>query len=392
MRIRHHSLLLGAALAAGVLALPAAAFGQARVMPNYSGVQPVSAAVGTLQKSAIAGASRAMVNPAAYYGGRGGTTVVAPGGYGGGYYGPYSGDYSLGNTMQGAASVINAQGQFNIQNQQAKLAQQQVEQAKVDTKRKQFDEYMYEKANTPTVNDIREAQMNADLRRQRNDPPPSEIWSGEAINGLLKTVQREQAQLGIQGPAIPLDQALLQKVNLSSGTSGAGIGALKGTGGGELAWPLALEKDVFKAEHMKIDGLADQLVRQASTGKVMPKTLQQLIDSVNGLKAKVKDQIDEMTPTENVKANRFCNELLAAARSLEDPAAVNHFNGQWSLSAGTMPELVDQMSKKGLTFAPAASGQETAYTAMYRALADYDTALGQMTARLQSPGPAPKTP
>ena len=45
----------------------------------------------------------------------------------------------------------------------------------------------------------------------------------------------------------------------------------------------------------------------------------------------------------------------------------------------TVPELVQYMSREGLTFAAATSGDETAYTSLYRAMADYDTLVGQRT-------------
>jgi hypothetical protein len=374
-----------AVLVAALLSSAVPVRAQVRAMPGSNAGQPVAQTGGTVQSAPPAGAMAP--NPAAYAGG------VAPypsGGYATPYppmYGPYGGTGGLGNTLQGAASVVNAQGQLGIQNQQAKLLQQDVERSKQDTRRKQFDEYQYEKANTPTPEDIRQAQMAEDLRRMRNDPPPADIWSGLALNTLLKTIGKGEAMMGYKGPAIPLDPSLTKQLNLSTGVSGAGLGALKGQ---NLDWPLSLQKPMFEAERKKIEGLSGQLVVQATAGKVDPPTLQNMRDSVTALKGKVKDKIDDMTPSENIKANRYCNELLDAARSLEDPAAVNRFNGQWSVTARTVPELVDEMGKKGLSFAPAVAGQEAAYTATYRALVDYDVGLGQMSARLQSPGPAPR--
>ncbi len=366
--------MLAAVVAGATAGVPAVAHAQVRGVPNGVGGQPAAVTGGTVVSPVNPGAN---VNV--------GVNNYPSPGYAPPYYGPYMGQYGLGNTLQGAASVINAQGQFNIQNQQAKLAQQQVEQSKVDTRRKQFEEYKYEQANTPTVNDIREAQMQADLRRQRNDPPKAEIWSGDALNGLLKVVQREQAGTGMMGPAIPLDPDVVRQLNVTSGVagSGSGIGALKGS---ELSWPLSLAKPTFQADRKKIDDLANQLVLQAASGKVDPATLQKAEDATTALKGKVKDKIEEMTPNENIKANRFCNELMGAFRTLEDPAAVNSFNGKWSIQARSVPELVVQMQQKGLTFAPCVAGQESAYTAAYQALVSYDMALGQMTARLQSPG------
>jgi hypothetical protein len=57
--------------------------------------------------------------------------------YGPGYYDPYGGFTS------GVADIVGAQGQFMIDTQQANLMKQQVSQAKIDTRRKNFDEWMY---------------------------------------------------------------------------------------------------------------------------------------------------------------------------------------------------------------------------------------------------------
>ena len=354
-------------------------------MPGTNTAQPVSKTYSVLNNAATVGAARSMANPARYYGGNAGR------GYGGGspgyypspYYGPYSGDYSLGGTLQGAASVINAQGEFNIQNQQAKLVQQQAGQAKLDTRRQTFDEMMYEKANTPSFNDIQEKAAQEELRRVRHDPPPAEIWSGAALNTLLKAVQKEEAYLGAAGPAVPLDPTIVPQLNLSGGTAAAGVGVLRSD---RLEWPLALQKAYFAEDRKKLDDLCGQLVQQASSGRVDGMTLSKMQTASDSLKGKIKEHIDDLSPGEYIKANRFCNDLMTAGRSLEDPAAVNLFNGKWDARAANVPQLIGQMSSKGLTFAPAASGQETAYTAMYRALVDYDMALNKMTARLQSPG------
>src|SRR5262249_29157893 len=131
MRNILHNLLLAGGLAVALLGVPAVVHAQVRAMPGSNAGQPVAQTGGAVQNVAQVGTALSLSNPpnvGAYSGSAG---------YPPPYYGPYSGSYGLGNTLQGASSVINAQGQFNIQNQQAKLAQQGVEQSKVDTRRKQ---------------------------------------------------------------------------------------------------------------------------------------------------------------------------------------------------------------------------------------------------------------
>ena len=62
----------------------------------------------------------------------------SPYGYGG--LGPYGSYLGSGGFLSGTADVIGAQGEFLKQEQEAKLKGEQVKQAKVDTRRKSFDE------------------------------------------------------------------------------------------------------------------------------------------------------------------------------------------------------------------------------------------------------------
>jgi hypothetical protein len=62
---------------------------------------------------------------------------------------------------------------------------------------------------------------------------------------------------------------------------------------------------------------------------------------------------------------------------LESPDVANYFNQTWMAKGKTVHDLVDHMLKKGLTFAPAVSGDEGTYQALYSALAAYDRALLQ---------------
>src|SRR5262245_58243846 len=77
------------------------------------------------------------------------------GGYGGGY-GGYSGycDPSAG-FLQGGASVISSQSQFIVAKRQAQLINEQARQAAVDTQRKIYEEWKYEKNDQPTLEQIR---------------------------------------------------------------------------------------------------------------------------------------------------------------------------------------------------------------------------------------------
>ena len=100
------------------------------------------------------------------------------------YYDPYSG------YLRGGADVINAQGRFLVNTQQAYLTREQVRSERLASRRKVFDEYLYEREKTPTAEDERQRHQLEQLNRSRNNPPVTEIWSGKALNDLMADLRK----------------------------------------------------------------------------------------------------------------------------------------------------------------------------------------------------------
>ena len=76
-----------------------------------------------------------------------------------------------------------------------------------------------------------------------------------------------------------------------------------------------------------------------------------------------------------VEAKAFINNLDDAVIALGQPDAISHFDGEYTVKAKTVPDLVRWLTDKGLQFAPAIPGDEAAYTALHGALAAYDKAV-----------------
>jgi hypothetical protein len=272
-----------------------------------------------------------------------------------------------GGGLTGAANAIAAQGQYEIDFQHARLLNQEVERSKMDTRRKQWEEWLFEREHRPTLEDERERQRTENLRRARNNPPFAEIWSGQALNDLLLAVQQQQAQ-GVPPSTQPLDDDVLQRINVTSGATPSGIGLLKG--GGKLHWPLVLSGGAFAADRKRIDDLLGQSVRLAESGTVDADTLQDLKQAIGRLRGTVKSRLDEITPSEDIQARRYLNDLDNAVRALQDPDVAKYLSGRWAARGRTVGDLVAEMSRQGLKFAPAVAGDEAAYVALHRALAN----------------------
>lgn len=303
--------------------------------------------------------------------------------FGGGFnYNPYFNADPYGGYLRGTADVINAQGNYLMQVEQAYMASEQVKQAKLDTKRKRLDEYLYEKSVLPTLEQQREQEQQQQYLRSRNNPPPTEIWSGKALNDLLLNIQRTQTDTGAYGPQVPLDYELLPHINFTSGAPGTtDNNASMLRDGGKLRWPFSLQRDAFTKERTEIDKLMAQAVKQTVDGSLDFKTLDGLSKNVDSLRRTLKANVSDMGANEYIQSLKYVNQLSDNVKLLNQPTAANYLNGKWEAKATSVGELIEQMNKQGLRFAPAVSGDESYYNALYRSMVNYDAGLARLVRR-----------
>jgi hypothetical protein len=287
--------------------------------------------------------------------------------YGPGYYDPYGG------FTQGVADIVGAQGQFMIDTQQANIMKEQAKQAKIDTRRRNFEEWQYERANTPTLEDEREKSRMEEIRRSRNDPPLTEIWSGKALNDLLTPLIKMNPPSESMAPYIPLDPDVVKRINLNSGTTLGTLGVLKD--GGKLTWPFQLQDDKFKADRMKLDQLAPQAFREAQDGQVQFKTLTEMRKTADNLVEILQANVAEMVPNDYIPARRYLTELQSSIRTLQSPDASTFANRKFAAQGGNVYELIANINRQGLRFAPAVDGDQAAYVALHRAMVSYYNAM-----------------
>src|SRR5262249_18573851 len=234
-------------------------------------------------------------------------------------YATYQGP--VGGALSGSADVINAQGQFMTSTQQAYLQREQVKQASIDSRRKQFDENLYERAKAPTVEDERERARLENLRRSRNDPPVTEIWSGKALNDLLLAIQ-QQFSRRIEGPNVPLHESVVRHINVSGSQTGGSLGLLRQEG--RLDSPIALRTSQCKVDREQLDQLASMAYKQAGSGSVDVDTIQGMTRAIASLTAELKRYVDTISANDYIKAKRFLNELNDTITILQDPNVANY--------------------------------------------------------------------
>jgi hypothetical protein len=269
------------------------------------------------------------------------------------------------------AGVLASQSQFLVSRAQANIMREQFRQAKIESQRRAFDEWLYERANAPTPEDNRERDQRENLRRSLNDPPLPEIWSAKALNDLLDDLQKLQGRQ-VKGPQINLDPDVLRRVNVTSGKAGTNIGLLRDVQDGRsLTWPLALLELLPKGERERVEGVAREALREAVAARgVDGEKIRTLEATIGRLQEQLRRKIGRLPPAQYLEASRFLREFEDAVRLLRSPEAGRSIVRS-SPQGGTVEALVRYMTSQGLLFAPAVSGDENAYLALQRALAAY---------------------
>jgi hypothetical protein len=285
----------------------------------------------------------------------------------------------LGGALSGSADLVNAQGQYLVQQQQSRMLQTQADSSRIGYRQQLLQEQRYEKSLQPTVQEVREKQAWSQLQTARNNPSRPDIWSGAALNSLLVALQGAEVQ-GLKADPVPLTTDLLMHINFTTGTaSGAGAGMLKEFN--NLQWPFALQLPPFQEGQTKISELAKKAVGEIKNdGRVTAATFTALNTAVNTLNDAANAN-QTLSPADWITSTSFLSALQSSVQSLRNPDVAQYFNGQLTPQAGTVGELVQQMTTKGLRFAPAAQSDQPAYTALQELMRTYDYRLAQVASR-----------
>jgi hypothetical protein len=305
------------------------------------------------------------------YGASGGASGYS-GGYSGGYGGSCSDPYS--GYLTGAAAVISSQAGFLVYERQADVLHEQARSAAVDVQRKIYEEWKYEKNDQATLEQIRRKAWEQAYQRAIFNPPLGDIWSADALNRIFDHASRIQGR-GVAGLTIPLDDEMVKQINFSTGVAG-NVGALKDKG--KLHWPAVLKREEFVTERDRFTHLAVDAVGQGATNnKVESATIEAMETNLAALNEKLGDRIRDLSPDNYVGAKHYLKELERALRILKRPDVAKFLNNEYAARSKTVGELLHDMSSLGLRFAPAVSGNEAAYNALYRGLVAYDLDLAR---------------
>jgi hypothetical protein len=281
--------------------------------------------------------------------------------------------------LQGAADITRANAQYWKTLQEAKATRQEAIRSSLETRRAMIEEAEWERAHMPDPEKIRQRTLQRELTTARVSPPPTDIWSGRALNALLRHLITQIGD-GAKGPRISLSDDVTKNIRVKTGDSTGSVALLQNDywrRKGELDWPEALQASVFKEGRDQINALMKRAYRSVDSGSNPdPATLNDLLAQFRKMREVLRNNVSEMKPDAYIEARNYLDEVGKTVKGLQDPNVVHQFSGDWKPEkAKFVHELVQHMREKGLLFAPASEEDQAAYIALYHALAAFDAGM-----------------
>jgi hypothetical protein len=303
----------------------------------------------------------------------GGINPYSPYGYGYGGYGLGAAGPGVGSGayLMGASDVMRSYGNVIQAQESARLMREQVNQAKLETRKKAFELEMYIKANTPTYTQEQERVAKTTLRRIQTNSLPGEVANGKSLNYLLDDL-RKFPNRKISLEPITLSEGVLSNLNVTKNTYGLGI--LRDDG--RVTWPTALQERMSVKQRKDLDEQLKELVKGAYRDKLDINALKDVRTEIDKMREDLVKRVNDTPTNQYMEAKRFLQEFHEATVALEKGEAPVQAKFQREIEGGrSVQDVVDYMVKNGLRFGPATAKDEPAYRAVHSALATYDVAM-----------------
>jgi hypothetical protein len=221
--------------------------------------------------------------------------------------------------------------------------------------------------------EIQERQRQLELRHALNDPPATEIDSGDVLNSLLKTIQSMQTH-GVTGPVVPLDAETLRHIHLS-GTGGGNPAALQTQ---KISWPLVMRDTPYDADRARFQELTDTALKQLTSDNLQLSTVRELEATVDHMEATLNARARDESLPDVIDVQKQLETLRDGIAALKSPGAANYLDTRWAAQGRDVNELVSNMTRENLRFAAASAGDEGCYQVLYRLMAAYVSGASQV--------------
>jgi hypothetical protein len=203
----------------------------------------------------------------------------------------------------------------------------------------------------------------------------SEVASGAALNRILVAIVIAEAK-GAKGVSAFVPPQMLEDVRFSGGPAADLLNVIRQSG--KLTFPANFPGPTLEPLQAALETDFNAAVAPLRTGKsVDPAKVAKLEATLKKLDVASAPVIRDMSFEDAITARRFLNQLNSAVAELKSSNLSGLVNPKWSTDGTSAADLVKQMTKYKLMFAPAPSGSEASYFALHKTLATYLFVLSQ---------------
>ncbi len=292
-----------------------------------------------------------------YYG------VTPPFGYGGAAVNPYTQAY-----MYGGAGGYNPGANPIIQEQQRLLAGGRADNGRGDANRLIADQAQMEFGRA--VPRPAAVPTGAALDPALLDPPDAAVMAGDTLNALHAAIRPLMEKRKGEPPLFPAE--VLGHLRFD-GPAAADVLALLRAG--KLVFPPPLDGPAFERMRADVEKPVAELVDAAAAGRKSDAgAADRLALAVKKGRADHVDALRGLGVTDALTVSRFFTTLDRLADAGRDGGLTGFYPAKWAAGA-TAAELLAQMDRLKLTFAPAGPGDDDAYAAAHRGLVTYYMSL-----------------
>jgi hypothetical protein len=301
---------------------------------------------------------------------------AASGGYGGYGY-PSQILTGRGSTLQGQASVIAATGQYYGSIQQASILREQKRQMSYQTTRDRLNlEMEYEDLKTRRYRQGLENDRQAILAKARRDPQDTNVWSGQTLNVLLKSILAGSTPT--RGPNISLSPETVRGLNLTVGANRGSLALAKDEG--KIDWTETLEDTPFDTPRKRFGENFALAMKATQSGEKPALAMRRDLEAdLQSLASLLDEQVASLSPSKYIESRRLLNKLKDGVKGLSDNGLIASCNGSWRKNVGNVADLVTYCQQNGVEFnAAAAAGDKACYQAAYLAFRAYERETVQL--------------
>ena len=288
-------------------------------------------------------------------------------------YGGYPPGVGLGVALQGSAEVMKAFGTVVTSQEQARILREQANQAKLTTKKQEFDLAMYIKANTPTYTQEQERIAKSTLKRIQSLSLPGEVTNGSSLNYLLKDLAKYPSKK-IELEPLQLTDSVLSHINVAKGSNGAGL--LRD--GYTLTWPIAVKEldGITVNKRGELDKQIKAIVQDSLRGRVNASAIKDVRNEMEKITNDLVSKCNEIPRTQYMDAKRFLYDFDLSLTAVEKGEGRVQADFQRFVEGGkSIQQVVDYMLENGIRFGPATAEDEFAYRTLHQRLSRYDIAM-----------------